>query len=101
LENAVRPYVPQAVASLPAGSAAAGKWAAMQMQSVLGALSNFAFDLAMMMIAFFFLLVDGGRLVRWLVEVSPLGASRTRELLDECRTVARSVIGSNLITGMA
>jgi predicted PurR-regulated permease PerM len=101
IENALRPLMPQAVANLPAGSAAAGKWAATQMQSVLTALSNFTFDLAMMMIAFFFLLVDGARLVRWLVAVSPLGPGRTRELLDECRAVARSVIGSNLLTGVA
>jgi predicted PurR-regulated permease PerM len=99
-ENAVRPLVPQAVANLPAGSAAAGKWIAMQAQSVVGALSNFAFDLAMTMIAFFFVLVDGERLFGWVVAVSPLGPARTKELLDECRTVARSVIGSNLVTGL-
>ena len=30
-----------------------------------------------------------------------MGAGRTRELLDECRLVARSVIGSNFLTGIA
>lgn len=101
IENFVRPMLPKAVSTLPAGSAAAGRWAAEQMQSALGALSNFAFDLAMMMIAFFFLLTDGRKLIAWLVSVFPLGPSRTKELIDECRTVARSVIGSNLLTGLA
>ena len=101
LETAVRPLVPKATASIPSSPAAAGAWAAQQMQGVLGALSDFAFDLAMMMIAFFFLLADGKGLVAWLLSVSPMGAARTKEMLEECRTVARSVIGSNLLTGMA
>jgi predicted PurR-regulated permease PerM len=45
--------------------------------------------------------VDGGRLVSWFMGVSPLGPARSKELLAECRTVARSVIGSNLLTGLA
>ncbi|HEY0715884.1 MAG TPA: AI-2E family transporter [Polyangia bacterium] len=101
LERAIKPMVPRAAETLPASPAAAGAWAAAQMQHVLSALSEFAFDLAMMMIAFFFLLIDGKQLVGWLLTVSPMGAARTKELLDECRAVARSVIGSNLLTGMA
>jgi predicted PurR-regulated permease PerM len=71
------------------------------MQSVLIAISDFAFELAMMLITFFFVLTDGKRLVDWMCAVSPMGAGRTRELLDECRLVARSVIGSNFLTGIA
>jgi predicted PurR-regulated permease PerM len=100
IERVVRPMVPKASSNLPGGSAAAG-WMATQMQSALEALSQFAFDLAMMMIAFFFLLIDGHRLVGWLSSVSPLGPGRTKELLEECRTVARAVIGSNFLTGIA
>ncbi|HEY0710945.1 MAG TPA: AI-2E family transporter [Polyangia bacterium] len=101
LESALKPLVPRAAETLPSSPAAASAWAATQMQNVLAAASDFAFDLAMMMIAFFFLLIDGKSLVGWLLSVSPMGAARTKEMLDECRAVARSVIGSNLLTGMA
>ena len=100
IENFVRPLIPK-TAGLPSGSAEAGVWAAGMVQSLLTALSEFAFDLAMMMICFFFVLTDGKRLVDWLCSVSPMGATRTREVLDECRLVARSVIGSNFLTGIA
>jgi predicted PurR-regulated permease PerM len=99
LESLVRPLLPK-TGALSSGSMAAG-WAATQVQTALGALSQFAFDLAIMMIAFFFVLADGRRLVSWLTQVSPMGPARTAELLSECRTVARSVIGSNFLTGLA
>jgi predicted PurR-regulated permease PerM len=101
LENMVRPLIPKAAGALPAAPAEAGRWAATQAQSVLVAVSDFAFELAMMLICFFFVLTDGKRLVDWMCAVSPMGAGRTRELLDECRLVARSVIGSNFLTGIA
>ena len=53
----------------------------------------------MMLIAFFFLLRDGRALVDWLAEATPLPAERVRELMREFRTVARSVLGANFITG--
>ena len=101
IENMVRPLIPKAAGALPAAPAEAGRWAATQVQSVLAAVSDFAFELAMMLICFFFVLTDGKRLVDWMCAVSPMGAGRTRELLDECRLVARSVIGSNILTGIA
>src|SRR5215213_18419 len=97
----VRPMLPRAASALPSAPAEAGRWAATQAQYALTALSDFAFELAMMMIAFFFVLTDGKRLVNWMAAVSPMGSARTRELLDECRLVARSVIGSNFLTGIA
>ena len=78
--------------------ASGGKWAWGALSGTLGVLGKFGFQLAMMLIAFFFLLRDGGRLVDWLAESSPLG-QRTRELLSELRAVARSVLGANFITG--
>ena len=78
--------------------ASSGKWAWGALSGTLGVLGKFGFQLAMMLIAFFFLLRDGGRLVDWLAESSPLG-HRTRELLSELRAVARSVLGANFITG--
>jgi predicted PurR-regulated permease PerM len=101
IESMVRPLIPRAAGALPSAPAEAGRWAATQMQSALVALSDFAFELAMMLITFFFVLTDGKRLVDWMCAVSPMGAGRTRELLDECRLVARSVIGSNFLTGIA
>src|SRR5262245_59168751 len=98
LERWLQSWLPK---QLPANPAEAGRWAATQMQTAVAALSDFAIELTMMMIAFFFVLADGRKLVGWLAGVSPLGEGRTRELLDEFRLVARSVIGSNLVTGVA
>lgn len=80
--------------------AEAGKFVATHLQNLLSTVSTFAFDLAMMLIALFFLLSDGNHLVDWIKRVSPLGPSRTNELLKEFRVVARSVIGANLVTGL-
>lgn len=101
LENMLKPLVPKATGSLPAGSAEAGRWLAVQMQSVLGTLSQLAFDMAMMMLAFFFVLTDGHRLSSWIATVSPLGPARTQALFEDCRTVTKSVIGANFATGIA
>jgi predicted PurR-regulated permease PerM len=91
--------VPKQIKVLPP-PAEAGRWAALQVQNVVSTISVFAFDLAMMLIALFFLLADGPRLVDWLKKVSPLGPPRTQELLKEFRAVSRSVIGANFVTGL-
>jgi predicted PurR-regulated permease PerM len=78
----------------------AGRWAALQLQSVVATISAFAFDLGIMLVALFFLLADGSRLVDWIKRVSPLGPPRTQELLGEFKLVSRSVIGANFITGL-
>jgi predicted PurR-regulated permease PerM len=100
MEGWIRPFVPRSADALPAGQAAAG-WAAERVQAALTALSQFTLDLAIMMIAFFFVLADGRRFGQWVTQMSPLGRARTDELLAECKVVARSVIGSNLLTGLA
>jgi len=91
--------VPSQIKVLPQ-PAEAGRWFADQLQNVVSTVSAFAFDLAMMLIALFFLLADGPGLVDWLKRVSPLGPPRTQELLKEFRTVSRSVIGANFVTGL-
>ena len=83
------------------GPGEAGRWAAVQVQSIVVTVSTFAFDLAMMLIALFFLLADGHRLVDWAKKVSPMGPGRTDELLEEFQVVSRSVIGANMVTGAA
>jgi predicted PurR-regulated permease PerM len=98
--QAIIERLPKRLQALPASPAEAASWAATQVQGLITTVSAFAFDLGMMLIAMFFLLADGARLVDWLKRVSPLGGPRTQELLGEFRLVSRSVIGANFITGL-
>jgi predicted PurR-regulated permease PerM len=82
----------QQQASKQSGKAAAA------VTGVLAATGSFMFQAAMMTIAFFFLLVDGARLVRWLEAVSPLEDGQTTELLIEFRKVTGAVLVSSLAT---
>src|SRR4051812_43961558 len=50
------------------------------------------FHTAIMLIAFYFFLVEGSRIVDYLRRVSPLEARQTRDLLDEFRAVSRASI---------
>jgi predicted PurR-regulated permease PerM len=76
-----------------------GRWTLGALSSTLGVVGRFGFQLAMMMIALFFLLRDGGKLVDWLADATPLGR-RVRQLAREFRVVARSVLGANFVTGL-
>ncbi|MEY4513778.1 MAG: hypothetical protein RLZZ450_5900 [Pseudomonadota bacterium] len=75
-----------------------GGKAAAAVTGVLAATGSFMFQAVMMTIAFFFLLVDGARLVRWLEAVSPLEDGQTTELLVEFRKVTGAVLISSLAT---
>jgi predicted PurR-regulated permease PerM len=62
---------------------------------LLASSSRAVFHTALMLLAFFFLLVDGRRLIEWLWNVSPLQAAQTEELLREFHSVATgSIIGN-------
>jgi predicted PurR-regulated permease PerM len=103
IERFLRPIIdrlPKRLQSISNTPAEAAGWAYTQLQGVVTTVSAFAFDLAMMLIALFFLLSDGPRLVEWIKRMSPLGGPRTQELLGEFRLVSRSVIGANFITGL-
>ena len=53
------------------------------------------FHTAIMLIAFYFLLVEGSRIADYLRRVSPLETRQTRDLLDEFRAVSRaSILGT-------
>lgn len=52
----------------------------------------------MMMIAFFFLLIDGRDLVLWIEEKSPLRKGQVRELLKEFRRASNAVLVSSVAT---
>jgi predicted PurR-regulated permease PerM len=54
----------------------------------------------MMLIAFFFLLTDGHRLLAWVEYASPLRDGQTRELIDEFRHTSRSILTSLLATAL-
>jgi predicted PurR-regulated permease PerM len=58
------------------------------------------FHTVLMLLAFFFLLVDGPRLIRWLWNVSPLQARQTEELLAEFHRVATGSIVGNVATAL-
>lgn len=68
--------------------------------SGVSALSHLIAQLGLMLIALFFLLTDGPRLAAWLESSVPLGGQRTLEVLHRFRHMARTVLGSNLITGL-
>ncbi len=75
-----------------------GGTAAKAVTGVVTATGSFAFQTAMMLVALFFLLVDGKRLVQWLESVSPLKHGQTTEILREFRLVVISVLLSSLAT---
>ncbi len=75
-----------------------GARAASAVAAALVATGSLVFDLAMMLIALFFLLVSGRELVAWVDSVSPLRPGQTRELLDEFKKVAYAVIVATVAT---
>jgi predicted PurR-regulated permease PerM len=75
-----------------------GGRAAAAVGGVLGATWRAIFQLVMMLIAFFFCLVDGPALVKWLEDVLPLRRGQTERLLLEFRRVSVAVIVSSLAT---
>ncbi len=72
--------------------------AAAAVGGVLSATWSIVVQLAMMLIAFFFFLVDGPRLVDWLEDLLPLGRGQTRRLLADFRRVSVAVIVSSVAT---
>ncbi len=67
---------------------------------VLASSSKAVFHTAIMLITFYFLLLEGQVLVRWLRRLSPLEAHETGELLDEFRSVSRATILGAAITSL-
>jgi len=78
--------------SAQGGKTAGVVWAA------VSATGSVIFGTAMMLIALYFLLVEGDELVSWLDDVLPLRPGQTRELLAEFKKVSFSVIVSTVIT---
>lgn len=74
--------------------------AAETVRRTLSATGAFALQASMMVIALFFMLIDGPSLVQWCERASPLKPGQTTELLLEFRKVSVSVITSSLATGL-
>jgi predicted PurR-regulated permease PerM len=73
--------------------------AAAAVTTFLGATSRAVVEAILMLIAFYFLLTDGHRLVGWLERVTPLPPGRFRSFLAEFRGVSRAVVISTVGTG--
>ena len=69
-------------------------------QQALGITFTFAVQTALLVIALYFLLIDGVQLVAWCEDASPLREGQTTELLHEFKSVSVSVIVSSLATGV-
>lgn len=83
---------------LERGFSEQGGKAASVVGTALAATGSLMFDLVMMLIALFFLLVEGNRVLEWIDSVSPMRPGQTRELLAEFKKVSYAVIVSTLIT---
>ncbi|MFL5271970.1 MAG: AI-2E family transporter [Anaeromyxobacteraceae bacterium] len=90
--------LPQSWDALARQGAAQGAAAAGVVSSALSRTSSLAFDAAMMLVALFFLLVDGHRLVAWVCRTSPLGTATTARVLGDLRRTGTSVLTSLLAT---
>ena len=75
-----------------------GPRAASAVAAALKATGSLVFDLVMMLVALYFLLVGGRDLVAWLESVSPLPAAQTRQLMSEFRKVSYAVIVATVAT---
>ena len=90
--------LPQGEQELSDVAGAQGGRAASALGNVLQATWGAIIQMVMMLIAFFFLLVDGPRLVNWFVEVLPLRRAQTLTLLSDFRKVTVAVLVSSIAT---
>ncbi len=90
--------MPDPQAELQKLAGAQGGEAAAAAAGVLAATGTALFQIAMMLIALFFFLVDGGRLVDWLDARLPLRPGQLRLLLADFRQTSVSVLVSSIGT---
>jgi len=91
-------YIGDLGAAIEAQVQAQGARAASAVGAALLATGSLLFQLTMMLIALFFLLVSGRELVDWIDEASPLRRGQTHEVLAECRKVSYAVLVSTVVT---
>jgi predicted PurR-regulated permease PerM len=90
--------LPQRPAELEQLAGNHGGAAARAMGGMLAATGLLVVKMGVMLVAFFFLLLDGKRLVNWLVGVTPLPEPQTRRLLSDFRNVSVAVLLASLGT---
>lgn len=64
------------------------------------ATGGIVFQISMMLVAFFFMLVDGPVLVAWITKVSPLRTDQMKELLRDFRDVSVAVLAGSVGTAL-
>lgn len=79
------------------GGAQVADWAG----AFFSTISEAIFQVTIVLIALYFLLLDGRQLVDWFVERSPIGVMRTKQLLSTYRRASRAVLASTVITAAA
>jgi predicted PurR-regulated permease PerM len=101
----LRTLVEKIVDQIPGGEAriqdlsdTQGGRAARVVSGFLGATTRAIVQVVMMLIALFFLLIDGQALVEWVTEVAPLKRNHVRELMAEFRKVTVAVLVSTVAT---
>jgi predicted PurR-regulated permease PerM len=85
-------------ATLQKQATAQGGKAAGVVTATLAATGTLVLQTVMMLIALFFLLVDGKHLVAWIEDISPLEPGQASELMREFRKVSVSVLVSSIAT---
>jgi predicted PurR-regulated permease PerM len=90
--------VPQLQQELRRLAGQQGGQAAAKLGGFLAATGTLLFQTAMMIVAFFLLLVDGGKLIDWIDEQLPLPAGQLRALMKDFRRTSVSVLLSTLGT---
>ncbi len=92
------PDAEQLVGNLNDQLSGSGGKAAAAVTGVLSTTGTLVVQGVLMLIALYFFLVDGARLLRWLSDISPLKAGQTEELLTEFRKTSVAVIVSTVAT---
>ncbi len=98
LAHGLKGRLPDSWEGLAGRAAEEGATAAGMLSTAFTATSEVLFEAAMMLIALFFLLVDGRKLVRWLCSISPLGEETTARLLGDLHRTGSSVLLSLVAT---
>jgi predicted PurR-regulated permease PerM len=80
-------------------SRTAGTYLAQQSARIAGNVVSFVFQLAVMLLALFFLLREGPQLVRWLADLSPLGSGH-EVVVHEATELVQATITSGFIVAV-
>ncbi len=105
--NVLRPFtdrieqgMPQSLERLQEIVSAEGARAAAMVGNVLSATGSVLFQGVLMLVALYFLLLDGPQLVEWLNDAIPLKRGQVSELLRDFRQVTVTVLVSTIATGL-